>query len=155
MTAAERLVALESLDAETLCSRAETALSALVEVMNRETTFLRAGHVREATALTGEKTQLAQDYVTLARAVQRAAPRLKAEAPARVDALRRGHEALATQMAENLRVLATARTVTEHLLSDVARAAGNTAKPKTYGASGQAPQQSTDAMKGISINRAL
>jgi hypothetical protein len=144
MTAAERLVALETLDAETLCSRAETALAALVEVMNRETTFLRAGHIREATGLTGEKTQLAQDYVTLARAVQRAAPRLKAEAPARTDALRRGHEALAT-----------AKTVTEHLLSDVARSAGNTAKPKTYSASGQPPQQSTDAMKGISINRAL
>lgn len=155
MTAAERLVALETLDAETLCSRAETALAALVEVMNRETTFLRAGHIREATGLTGEKTQLAQDYVTLARAVQRAAPRLKAEAPTRTDALRRGHEALATQMAENLRVLATAKTVTEHLLSDVARSAGNTAKPKTYSASGQPPQQSPEAMKGISINRAL
>ena len=73
MTAADRLSALEALDAETLCARAETALSALVEVMNRETTFLRAGHVREATALTAEKTQLAQDYVTLARAIQRAA----------------------------------------------------------------------------------
>lgn len=155
MTAAERLIALESLDAESLCSRAETALGALVEVMNRETTYLRAGHMREATALTGEKTQLAQDYVTLARAIQRAAPRLKTEAPARIDTLRRGHEALATQMAENLRVLATARTVTETLLSDVARAAGNTAKPKTYGAAGQSPQPSRESMKGISINRAL
>lgn len=155
MTAADRLSALETLDAETLCVRAETALTALVEVMNRETTFLRAGHVRDATALTNEKTQLAQDYVTLARAVQRAAPRLKAEAPARVDALRRGHEALATQMAENLRVLATAKTVTENLLTDVARAADNTAQPKTYGAAGQAPQPKSESMKGISVNRAL
>lgn len=155
MTAADRLSALETLDAETLCARAEAALTALVEVMNRETTFLRAGHVREATALTNEKTQLAQDYVALARAVQHAAPRLKAEAPARIDALRRGHEALATQMAENLRVLATAKTVTENLLSDVARAAGNAAKPKTYSAAGQAPQPTAETMKGISINRAL
>lgn len=155
MTANERLEALETLDADTLCSRAETALTALVEVMNRETTFLRAGHVREATELTNEKTQLAQDYVTLARAIQRVAPRLKSQSPDRVDTLRRGHEALATQMAENLRVLATARTVTEHLLSDVARAAGNTEKPKTYGAAGQAPRPASDAMRGISINRAL
>ena len=68
MTAADRLAALENLDAQTLCTRAETALAALVEVMNRETTYLRAGHMREATALTGEKTQLAQDYVAIARA---------------------------------------------------------------------------------------
>ncbi|WP_417582466.1 hypothetical protein [Pelagibacterium sp.] len=155
MTAAERLIALESLDADSLCARAETALGALVEVMNRETTYLRAGHMRDATALTAEKTQLAQDYVTLARAIQRAAPRLKAEAPTRIDTLRRGHEALATQMAENLRVLATARTVTETLLSDVARSAGNNAKPKTYGAAGQPPQPAKESMKGISINRAL
>ena len=75
MTAADRLAALENLDAQTLCTRAETALAALVEVMNRETTYLRAGHMREATALTGEKTQHAQDYVAIARAVQRVSPR--------------------------------------------------------------------------------
>lgn len=155
MTAAERLSALDELDAETLCGRTETALAALVEVMNRETTLLRAGHVREAGELTPDKTRLAQDYVILARAVQRLAPRLKGEAPARVDALRRGHEALATQMAENLRVLATARSVAETLLSDVARQASTTEKAKTYGAGGQQPQKAPDGIKGLSINRAL
>ena len=155
MTAADRLAALENLDAQTLCTRAETALAALVEVMNRETTYLRAGHMREATALTGEKTQLAQDYVAIARAVQRVSPRLKAEAPSRVDALRRGHEALATQMAENLRVLATARSLTETLLTDVARAAGKPNQPKTYGACGKAPEPAKQSIQGLSINRAL
>lgn len=155
MTAADRLAALETLDATALCDRAETALSALVEVMNRETTYLRAGHMQQASELTAEKTQLAQDYVTIARAVQRAAPRLKAEVPARVDALRLGHEALATQMAENLRVLATARSITETLLADVAKQAGNAQAPKTYGARGQAPQQDAKGIKGISVNRAL
>lgn len=155
MTAADRLATLANLDAMTLCDRAETALSALVEIMNRETTFLRAGHMKEAGELTAEKTQLAQDYVTIARAVQRAAPRLKVEAPDRVDALRRGHEALATQMADNLRVLATARTVTETLLADVARQAGATQQPKTYAAPGAPKSPQDNAIKGISINRAL
>ncbi|SDG93244.1 hypothetical protein [Pelagibacterium luteolum] len=155
MTAANRLAALENLDAATLCSRAETALSALVEVMNRETTFLRAGHMREATALTGEKTQLAQDYVGIARAIQRVSDRLKAEAPDRVERLRRGHEALATQMAENLRVLATARSVTEAVLSDVAKSVGATTAPKTYAAPGQPQRQAPEGIQGLSINRAL
>ncbi|RDE10252.1 hypothetical protein [Pelagibacterium lacus] len=155
MTAADRLAALESLDSETLCARAETALAALVEVMNRETTFLRAGHMREATALTAEKTQLAQDYVGLARAVQRVSARLKAEAPERVEALRRRHESLATQMAENLRVLATARSLTEAVLTDVARSVGATTAPKTYGAPGTAQRAQSETIQGLSINRAL
>lgn len=155
MTAATRLAELEALDSETLCARAETALAALVEIMNRETTYLRAGHVRQAGELTAEKTQLAQDYVSLARAIQRVTPRVKAEIPERADALRRGHEALATQMAENLRVLATARSVTEDLLGDVARQVSGREQPKVYGAKGQAPDTSRQSMKGISINRAL
>lgn len=155
MTAAERLAALEDLDAATICDRAETALAALVEIMNRETTLLRAGHMREAGELTADKTALAQDYVTIARAVQRVAPRLKAEAPDRVEALRRGHEALATQMAENLRVLATARNVTESLLADVARQVNSGQQPKTYSAPGTPPKRPEESLKGISINRAL
>lgn len=155
MTAAERLAALEDLDTATICDRAQTALDALVEIMNRETTLLRAGHMREAGELTADKTKLAQDYVAIARAVQRVAPRLKAEAPERVEALRRGHEALATQMAENLRVLATARNVTEALLSDVARQVNSGQQAKTYSPTGMPPKRSDDSLKGISINKAL
>ncbi|WP_196257671.1 hypothetical protein [Pelagibacterium limicola] len=155
MTAAERLAALEELDAATLCDRAETALAVLVEIMNRETTLLRAGHMREAAELTADKTKLAQDYVTIARAVQRVAERLKAEAPLRVDALRRGHEALATQMAENLRVLATARNVTENLLADVARQVSAGQQPKTYSAPNAPARKPEEPLRGISIDRAL
>jgi len=155
MTAASRLAALDTLDATTLCDRAEAALAELVEVMNRETTLLRAGHLREAGGLSADKTQLSQDYVTLARALQRAAPRLKDEAPDRLDALRRGHERLATQMAENLRVLATARAVTEDLLTDVARTVGQNEAPKTYGARGGAPAAAAAPVSGLAVNRTL
>lgn len=155
MTAAERLAEADTLEAQVLCTQAETALAALVEVMNRETTYLRAGHMKQAAELTAEKTQLAQDYVAIARAVQRAAPRLKEEAPDRVEVLRRGHEALATQMAENLRVLATARTITETLLNDVAKQAGQAERPKTYSAPGAPQGRAVENLKGISVNRAL
>ena len=43
MTAAARLAALDSLPADELCQLAESALTALVNVMNQETTLLRAG----------------------------------------------------------------------------------------------------------------
>jgi flagellar biosynthesis/type III secretory pathway chaperone len=154
-TAQERLAAIDDLPATELCGRAAGTLDELVTIMNQETTLLRAGRMREAGALTADKTRLAQDYVILARSVQRQIVRLKAEAPHDVERLRNGHERLATQMADNLKVIATARSVTEDLLSDVAAAIGQTARPKTYGAGGQIASSPSHAARGIAINRAL
>ena len=155
MTAAARLASLDSLPAAELCGHAEVALTALVDIMNQETTLLRAGHMRKAAQLTPEKTRLAQDYVGLARAVQRQSARLTAEAPAGITRLKAGHESLATQMAENLRVLATAKSVTEDVLTDVARIVGQQNRAKTYGAAGQIAADPASSARGIAINRAL
>lgn len=155
MTAAARLAALDALPAAELCTHAEQALTALVDIMNQETTLLRAGHMRQAGQLTPDKTRLAQDYVTFARAIQRQSARLTAEAPAALERLRAGHESLATQMAENLRVLATAKTVTEDVLTDVARMVGQQNRAKTYGTAGTITSDANSSAKGIAINRAL
>jgi FlgN protein. len=154
MSAAERLSALDSLPAAELCANAGEALAALVDIMNRETTLLRAGHLRDSAALTPEKTRLAQDYVGFARSIQRQAERLKAEAPAELEALRQGHEQLATQMAENLRVIATAKAVTDDLLTDVAMMVGQQDKAMTYGANGTIGADPADSALGIAINKA-
>jgi flagellar biosynthesis/type III secretory pathway chaperone len=155
MTAAARLAALDALPAAELCTHAEQALATLVDVMNQETMLLRAGHMRQAGQLTPDKTRLAQDYVTFARAIQRQSERLSAEAPALLERLRAGHESLATQMAENLRVLATAKTVTEDVLTDVARMVGQQNRAKTYGAAGTVASDAGSSAKGIAVNRAL
>ena len=155
MTAAQRLAALDELPARDLIAFTEGTLRALVDVMNQETTLLRAGHLRQAGQLTPDKTRLAQDYVTFARAIQRQSARLTAEAPAAMERLRAGHESLATQMAENLRVLATAKTVTEDVLSDVARMVGQQNRARTYGTAGTIATSTDSSAKGIAINRAL
>lgn len=155
MTAAERLAELDNAPAHELCTRAEAALTALADIMNRETGLLRNGHYKEAMALTAEKTRLAQAYAGLSRTVQRELPRLTAEAPEALKALRGGHERLATQMAENLRVLATAKSVTEDLLTDVAQSVSSQTKPQTYGASGQIDTSGGQSSSGLAINRAL
>jgi hypothetical protein len=155
MTAAARLAALDSLPAEELCNMAELALASLVNVMNQETTLLRAGHMRQAGTLTPEKTRLAQDYVGFARSVQRQSARLKQQAPDAIERLRLGHERLATQMAENLRVLATARMVTEDILTDVAKVVGQQNQAKTYGRAGTITVDPGSSARGIAINRAL
>ena len=155
ITARDRLAALDDLPAAELCDRAAATLDELAAVMNEETTLLRAGRMRDAAALTAGKTRLAQDYVTLARAVQRQMARLGREAPEELGRLRSGHERLAPQMADNLKVIATARAVTEDLLSDVAAAVGRSERPKTYGAGGQIGSSAAPAAKGIALNRAL
>ncbi|MDB5505428.1 MAG: hypothetical protein JWR75_66 [Devosia sp.] len=155
MTAAQRLAALDTLPADDLCRAADTALRQLVDVMNAETMMLRAGHYREATQLTASKSELAQDYVGIARSVQRQAARLKRDSPILFDRLRNGHESLAVQMAENLRVLATARAVSEDLLTDVAKVLGAQTRTRTYGASGSVQQPLSSAARGIAVNRAL
>lgn len=154
MTAAQRLAALDDLPAHDLIALTEGTLRSLVDVMNQETTLLRTGRHRDAGTLGAEKTRLAQDYVSYSRAVQRQLERLKREAPDDVGMLRLGHERLATQMAENLKVIGTARQVTEDILTDVATQVARTAKPKTYGAAGQLNQTQTTS-GGIAINRAL
>lgn len=153
--AAQRLAVIDDMPAVDLCRRALETLESLVSVMNEETTLLRAGHVKDAGAVSSRKTVLAQDYVTLVRAIQRQTSRLLKEAPDDVRRLRAAHERLATQMAENLKVLATARNVTEDILTDVARAVGEKDRAKTYGADGSMPQQQAASGQGIAVNRAL
>lgn len=155
ITAAERLAVLDDLPAAELCSRAETTLDALVTIINEETTRLRAGYFRNAAELAAEKARLAEEYVGLVRSIQRETVRLMREAPGAISRLRSGHERLATQLADNLRVIATARTVTEELLTDVAEAVGQKSRTRTYGATGEISEASTTGGRGIAINRAL
>lgn len=153
--AAERLADLDTLPGRELVARVEATLNALVSIMNHETTLLRAGHVKDAALLTGDKTKLAQDYVGLSRSVQRQLFRLRDEAPADLKRLQSGHEKLATQIAENLRVIATAKDVTESVLTEVAESMGAQNRAKTYGASGNMQSTANGHARGIAVNRAL
>jgi len=153
LSAAQRIAALDDLPARDLIAFTDGTLRALVDVINRETTLLRAGRHDDAMSLGAEKTSLAQDYVVYSRSVQRQIGRLKAEAPGDLAMLKNGHGRLATQLAENLKVIATVRTVTEDLMSDVAAQLARAARPKTYGASGEL--NTTRAVSGgLAVNRA-
>ena len=123
--------------------------------MNEETTLLRAGRHREAGDLTRRKDPAGAGLCRAIRAPCSASSTgSKPRRPADIGLLQAGHERLATQMAENLKVIATARAVTEDLLTDVARQVGSTARPRTYGAGGViAPPTPTTG--GLAINRAL
>jgi len=154
MSAAERLAALDDMPATELCASAEAALNELVAIMNEDTTLLRAGSFRQASHLTPEKTRLAQDYVGLARSVQRQIARLREEAPVELDRLQNGHERLATQMAENLKVIASARNLTDTLLTETANVVAARERTRTYDESGTIPAV-TQGSAGIAIRKTL
>lgn len=155
MSAAERLATVDDLPAAELCRRTSEALDELVRAMNEETTLLRAGHYKQAGPVTSEKIRLAQEYVGMVRAVQRQSTRLRREAPEEALRLKEGHEKLATQMADNLRVIATARTIAASILTDVAVSIGAGQSTKTYGAGGELVKAPGPAVPSIAVNRAL
>lgn len=155
MTAQERISSIRDMDAAELCRLTNEALNVLASTMNEETVLLRSGQYKQAAELSAQKAQLAQDYVGLARAVQHEAPRLRDQAPELLADLQAGHERLATQMAENLKVLAVAKNVTEDLLGEVARSVNGSQRTTTYGASGQMDKSGTGSSQGIAVNRAL
>ena len=114
----------------------------------------RLGVARPGLPVVGPLAELLRGLVR-PRGVVVEESRLRAEAPAMVEAMKVRHEQFATQMAENLRVIATARAVTEELLTDVANAMSAKERPKTYGASGTMSSQPAAPATGVSINRAL
>jgi hypothetical protein len=154
-TAEQRVAQIRQQNAASLCALTEKSLSELVNVMNQETTLLRAGRYKDAAELSAKKAELAQTYVGLARAVQHENLRLNREAPKALEQLQSGHEKLATQMAENLKVLATAKNVTQNLLNDVAASVTKNNQPQTYGAGGKMSAPATPRASGIALNRAL
>lgn len=137
---------------EEVCADATATLTKLVDVMNNETTLLRAGRLLEASELAAPKAELAQKYVGLARAIQHNAKMLKETAPHLLVALQKHQSALATQMAENMRVLATAKSLSEEIVGDVAAQLGQIQKPKTYGVTGSNGPKA-QSLQGVSINK--
>jgi len=140
---------------EQVCADAELSLRALVDIMNNETNLLRSGKLLQASELAAEKTTLAQKYVGLARAIQSNAKEIRTKAPHLLEKLQQGQAALATQMAENLRVVATAKSLSEEIVSSVASQLGNSNETSAYGNTGQGNAGTAPQMKGVSINTTL
>ncbi|MCZ4272694.1 hypothetical protein [Maritalea porphyrae] len=140
---------------EKVCADADIALHSLVDVTNKETNLLRAGKLLEASELAARKAELAQTYVGLARAIQSNAQEIKETAPHLLQKLQQGQAALATQMAENLRVLATAKSLTEEIVSSVASQLGQSNQTAAYGNTGRGTATQAASIKGVSVNTSL
>ncbi len=139
-----------------LIGATRAALDELAVIMNEETTLLRSGQYEQAASLSARKATTGQEYVQLARTIQNNTDKLSRSAPDLLRQLQGKHEKLATQIAQNLKVLATARNVTRSILGDVADAVAKTSQPDTYAPNGTMTRAPANGQaSGISLNRSL
>lgn len=123
-------------EAQRLVASALEALDALEPLIEEETTRFRAGLVREALALALEKNEAAGRYTRCLEALKSNAIAIGRFQPPDLEALRARHEVFQGKMALNMAVVATARTVSEGLMRELADALGQNATPKVYAARG-------------------
>jgi hypothetical protein len=119
-------------DAETLVTSALSALDRLEPIIERETELFRKGQVREALALAMDKNAAAQVYTRCLETLKSNAIAIGRFQPAGLPNLKNRHEGFAKLMSVNMAVVATARTVSEGLMRDLADTLGQNASPKTY-----------------------
>ena len=141
-------------EAENFCSALIDTMERLLNVIERETQLVRSGSLKEAGILQPEKARLIHEYTRGMMCAKQHAVALGNLSPSAADRLRRQHAEFQPVLRINLAVLATAREVTNDIVSTVARAVGARRQTTTYGSAGQAPQSAT-AAEGIAVNRSL
>ena len=124
-------------DAEALLTRIGDSMVALVKIFEEETTLVKAGRLKDASALTEEKAALASQYLREIEILKANAPYIGRVMPALIDELRKAHAAFRDILALNLRVVATAQSVAESVMRGAANEAARRAAPKGYSADGR------------------
>lgn len=141
-------------DADQFCTALIDSMERLLSVIERETELVRSGKLKEAGVLQPEKARLIHEYTRGMMCAKQHAVALGNLSPSATDRLRRQHAEFQPVLRINLAVLATAREVTNNIVSTVAKAVGAKRQTSTYGANGQAPRAAS-AAEGIAINRSL
>jgi hypothetical protein len=126
-------------EAEAIVRDAIDALANLTPLIDDETRLLGAGDLRAALALGEEKAAASRRYTLALEAVKANAIALGRFRPPSLTRLRDVHEAFSRQIAVNMAVLETTRTVSESLIRELAESVGNAQRPQAYGRPGSRP----------------
>ena len=143
------------LDPPRLAAEMAEVMSALFDVVERETDLIRAGRIADAMQLEADKAALARRYVNLVSALKANQPQLRAVAPDLVAALQRQHETFRAMLQINLTVLATAHAVSEGVVRGVASEVQRRNMPQTYTASGQRAAPGPRHVTPLTVSRSL
>lgn len=128
----ERPRVLSAENANELVSATLAALDRLEPLIREETELFRIGKVRDALAMAMDKNDAAQAYTLCLEYLKSNAIAIGRFQPEDLPELKRRHELFAELMRMNMAVVATARTVSEGLMRDLADAISKSSSPTTY-----------------------
>jgi len=143
-------------------AEAESALgelAALVEkltaLLAQETAFVRAGDIRNATAMAPAKQDLTGRLFAAGERIKANAKLLRAAAPARCAALQSVQDAFRAVVQKNMMVLATAHGVSEGIVRRLSGELARKTSPQVYGASGRATAPNPKHSRPLAISKTL
>jgi hypothetical protein len=142
-------------DANDLAAHYIEVMDALIDVVQRETELVRAGHLAQATALEQTKSELARLYVTDTMRLRASKDQLARIAPQVVPELVRRHDEFRALLQVNLTVLATAHAVSEGIVRGVNTEIQRRNIPNTYTAAGQRAQPGRANITPLAVSRSL
>jgi hypothetical protein len=142
-------------DANELAVHYIAVMDALLDVVQRETELVRAGHLVQATALEPTKTELSRLYVADTLRLRANRPQLTKIAPDTMPELIRRHNEFRALLQINLTVLATAHAVSEGIVRGVSGELARKNSPQTYGASGRANAPNPRNAPPMAVSRVL
>ena len=143
------------LEARKLAEELMAVMSGLLGVIERETEMVRAGKVREAMALEGEKGELSRRYMITVEHLKTSQKYLAQVSPELLTTLRRHHDTFRAMLQVNLTVLATAHAVSEGIVRGVNTEIQRRNIPNTYTASGQRAAPGPRNMTPLAVSRSL
>ncbi|MGU3537257.1 hypothetical protein [Methylobacterium sp. A54F] len=143
--------------ADALVASILATMQALDAVLAQETSEVRAGRLKEALAQTERKRDLAAAYMQGLETAKANAIALARFAPEGIAGLKAAHQQFATRVEANQAVLATAKTVSEGLVRNLAAEIGRARTPSVYGAPSVGPSPyGTGARSGpLVLSRSL
>ena len=133
----------------------ETAMDAIVRLLEQETELVRAGRLADAAQLQAEKTELANLYYAGASHIRTMLPALSSTHPQALADIKRKHEEFRALLQSNLTVLATAHAVSEGIMRGVSDELSRKAAPSTYGATGRTNAPGPSAAQPLAVSRVL
>src|SRR3954468_3910051 len=142
-------------EARKLAEELMDVMSALLGVIERETELVRAGKVREAIALEGQKGELSRRYMVTVERLKNSQKYLARVSPELLTTLRRHHDTFRAMLQINLTVLATAHAVSEGIVRGVNAEIQRRNIPNTYTASGRRAAPGPRNMTPLAVSRSL
>jgi hypothetical protein len=145
----------ESAAARKLAEDLMDAMSALLGLIERETELVRAGQVREAMTMEGQKQELSRRYVGAVSQLKANQAQLAKSAPELLSTLHRHHDAFRAMLQVNLTVLATAHAVSESVVRGVNAEIQKRNVPNTYTAQGRRATPGPRHITPLAVSRSL